>query len=178
MAIRKQVKDYALNSIHGLADSYIKTKNYIFNTDTQPSHKTQFITTNKRNNLFTDRKIKSNDQAQVITSMIKKQQNEEERDLIELASFIFENRMEKELGPLHNLRYTSRESKFHKPQVLKNYGKKKKKMSENNAPSNSLINNKILYSDINKIIISKQALIMGKNYDVITIEKNRIGKYL
>ncbi len=184
MTIRKQIKEYAFSSIQNFADSHLKTKNYIFNTDTQFPHKNQLMTSNlaRRSNLNIDSskfKGKDKNDSQMISSMIKKQEIEEDRELVELASFIFENKIEKELGPLHNLKYTTRDSKHHKPQVLKNHSKKRKKTNENSImTTNTLINNKILFSDINKIIISKQAIVMGKNYDIITIDKAKIEKYL
>jgi len=189
MAIRKQIKEYVFSSIHNFADSYLKTKNYIFNTDSQSQNKSQFITTNgssRRTNLNSENRYKGankdKNEYQFPTSIIKKPKEidlEDDKDLMYITSFIFENKMEKELGPLHNLRYTTREAKDHKPQVLKNHSKKKKKMNEIATTAvNSLINNKILYSDMNKIVISKQCLVMAKNYDIITIDKNKIEKYL
>jgi len=104
MEIRKQIRDYAFTSIQSFADSYLKTKNYIFNTDSQLLHKNQFVTTNtsRRSNLNNDSSSskyrgtsKDKNEPRIITSIIKNTSNSnyEEKDLVDLSPFIFENRL-------------------------------------------------------------------------------------
>jgi hypothetical protein len=85
--------------------------------------------------------------------------------------FLFENKLDVELGPLHKFKHTSRETKFHKPLFLKNRLTNKKK-------SKSYRNNLIVYNDLNHIVISKSILKNETDVNRIIIDKNKIRNYL
>ena len=88
MAIRKQIRDYALSSIQGFAEAYLKTKNHLFNTKPQSMNKNQFITTNtgRRNNFNGDslgnkfKVLSTKTESKINTSMIKKYEQDKKKD--------------------------------------------------------------------------------------------------
>ena len=86
--------------------------------------------------------------------------------------FLYENRLENELGPLHKFKHTTRETKFHKPLFLKNRLQNKKK-----SLLKGFRNKMILYTDLSRIIISKNILKNETDYDRIVIDKNKITNF-
>ena len=97
---------------------------------------------------------------------------ENTENILHHEGFLFENKLENELGPLHKFKHTTRETKFHKPLFLKNRLQNKKKLV-----LKGLKNKMILYTDPNRIIISKNILKNETDIDRIVIDKNKIKSF-
>lgn len=90
--------------------------------------------------------------------------------------FLFENKLECELGPLQRFKHTTRDSKFHKPLFLKNrvHNKKRHKLHHKQ-------NSFLLFTDNKRLIISKaifRHVSKKREFDRIIIEKSKINQYL
>ena len=91
-------------------------------------------------------------------------------------TFLFENKLEAELGPIHKFRHTTRESKFHKPLFLKNRLHNKKRNRTHYKQSSFL-----LFSDNKRFILSKKVfrhISTRKEFDRIIIDKSKINQFL
>lgn len=83
----------------------------------------------------------------------------------EIQLNLFESNLNNTFPKLKKLKYTSRETKHHKPSFLKNIKRK----------TNVTTNPNIIYYNDNKLIVLKRIFKKAVNYNIITIDKSRLN---
>lgn len=170
MSIRRQIRDYVFSTLQNFTaffenfkESSLTKGNKKFILKLKNSDKNGY--SNNLDDLVLDNHYYNSEKIDFSTKENTEYITSQER-------LLFENKLENELGPLHKFKHTTRETKFHKPLFLKNRLQNKKKIQ-----SKSMRNKMILYTDSNKIIISKNILKNETDYDRIIINKNRIKSF-
>jgi hypothetical protein len=169
MSIRRQIRDYVFSTLLNFT-----TFCQLFKENTQkPIKKFILKLKNTEKNGYSKANIKeividsSNSSSEKAAETKESTENMGKRE-----GLLFENKLENELGPLHKFKHTTRDTKFHKPLFLKNRLLNKKKSS-----SKSFRNKMVLFTDANRIIISKTILKNESDIDRIVIEKSRLKSF-
>lgn len=175
MSIRKQIRDYVFSTLNHFSNFYLlfkeNTPTHIKSPDKSQKKFILKLKTSEKNGYGRNRLIIVLDHS--LSSTEKNETKENSESPTEKEGFFFENKLENELGPLHRFRHTTRETKFHKPLFLKNRMQNKKRGGGKNYR-----NKLVLYTDMNRIVLSKAVLRNETDIDRIVIEKSRLkGMY-